>query len=49
MLVDPCIVLKVLGKIYSILKDKDKRAMYDEDGSVDEEDDTIFNQVRIVV
>ena len=39
------IVLKVLGKIYSILRDKDKRAIYDEDGSVDEEDDTIFNQV----
>lgn len=30
---------KVLGKIHSILSDKDKRAVYDETGSFDEEDE----------
>ena len=30
-----------LGKVYSILSDKDKRALYDEDGTVDEEDDIL--------
>ena len=36
---------QVLGKLYSILSDKEKRAAYDEDGTVDEEDSSIFNQV----
>lgn len=39
-----CALLQTLGKIYSILTDKDKRAVYDEDGTVDEED-SIFDQV----
>ena len=34
----------MLGKIYSILSDKDKRAVYDEDGTVDEEDSSVFRQ-----
>ena len=37
--------MQVLGKIYAILSDANKRAIYDEDGTVDEEDDTTFNQV----
>ncbi len=37
---------QVLGKIYSVLSDKDKRAIYDEDGTVDEEDSSVFSQVR---
>lgn len=36
---------QVLSKIYAILSDANKRAIYDEDGTVDEEDDTIFNHV----
>ena len=35
---------QTLGKIYSVLTDKDKRAIYDEEGTVDEED-SIFDQV----
>ena len=31
-----------------MLTDKDKRAIYDEDGTVDEED-TIFDQVNILL
>ena len=38
--------IQVLGKIYAILSDANKRAIYDEDGTVDEEDDTTFNQVK---
>lgn len=30
---------KVLGKIYAILADKDKRALYDEQGIIDDDDD----------
>ncbi len=37
---------QVLGKVYAILTDKDKRAIYDEDGTVDEEDDTNFKPDR---
>ena len=37
--------MQVLGKLYSVLSDKEKRAAYDEDGTVDEEDSSIFNQV----
>ncbi|CAI8042339.1 DnaJ homolog subfamily C member 9 [Geodia barretti] len=36
---------QTLGKIYSILTDKDKRAIYDENGTVDE-DSSIFDQDR---
>ena len=36
---------QVLGKVYAILVDQDKRAIYDEDGTVDEEDSTVFKQV----
>lgn len=32
---------QVLGKLYGILTDKDKRALYDEQGIVDDEDDII--------
>ncbi|XP_071153973.1 dnaJ homolog subfamily C member 9-like [Mytilus edulis] len=32
---------QVLGKIYCILSDKDKRAVYDETGEVDDEDDVL--------
>jgi len=35
----------VLSKLYSLLGDEEKRAIYDEDGTVDEEDSSIFNQV----
>ena len=35
---------QTLGRIYSILTDKDKRAIYDEDGTIDEES-SIFDQV----
>ena len=35
----------MLGKIYAILSDANKRAIYDEDGTIDEEDDTTFKQV----
>lgn len=38
--------MQVLGKIYAILSDANKRALYDEDGTIDEEDDTTFKQVR---
>ena len=38
-------MLQILGKIYSVLSDKDKRAIYDEDGTVDEEDGSVFEQV----
>ena len=37
--------MQVLGKIYAILSDANKRAVYDEDGTVDEEDETTFSQV----
>ena len=37
--------MQVLGKIYAILSDANKRAIYDEDGTVDEEDDATFKQV----
>lgn len=37
---------QTLGKIYSVLTDKDKRAIYDEEGTVDEED-AIFDQVMM--
>ena len=36
--------MQTLGKIYSVLTDKDKRAIYDEDGSIDEES-SVFDQV----
>ena len=39
----------MLGKLYSILSDKEKRAAYDEDGTVDEEDSSIFNQVGVCI
>ncbi|XP_056386403.1 dnaJ homolog subfamily C member 9 [Hyla sarda] len=32
---------QVLGKVYSVLSDKEQRALYDEQGIVDEESDTI--------
>ena len=41
---DLCV--QVLGKVYAILSDKDKRAIYDEDGTVDEEEDSILKQDR---
>ncbi|XP_064594491.1 dnaJ homolog subfamily C member 9-like [Liolophura sinensis] len=31
---------QVLGKVYSVLSDKDKRAIYDESGEIDEENET---------
>lgn len=34
---------KVLGKIHSILSDKNKRSIYDESGEFDEESDALFN------
>lgn len=37
--------MQVLGKIYAILSDTNKRAVYDEDGTIDEEDDATFKQV----
>lgn len=40
------VLMQTLGKIYSILTDKDKRAIYDEDGTVDEES-SIFDQVYL--
>ena len=39
-----CMPFQTLGRIYSVLTDKDKRAIYDEDGTVDEES-SIFDQV----
>ena len=42
----PAVLMQTLGKIYSILTDKDKRAVYDEDGTVDEES-SIFDQVYL--
>ncbi|KAG5280339.1 hypothetical protein AALO_G00087990 [Alosa alosa] len=36
---------QVLGKVYDVLKDKDQRAVYDEQGTVDEESDCM-NQDR---
>ena len=39
--------MQVLSKIYSILSDANKRAIYDEDGTIDEEDDTTFKQVKL--
>lgn len=39
---------QTLGKIYSVLTDKDKRAIYDEEGTVDEED-SIFDQVMVSI
>ena len=38
------VLIQTLGKIYSVLTDKDKRAIYDEEGTVDEES-SIFDQV----
>ena len=35
---------QTLGKIYSVLTDRDKRAIYDEEGTVDEEG-SIFDRV----
>jgi DnaJ family protein C protein 9 len=32
---------QILGKVYSILNDKDRRAVYDEEGTVDEDDDIL--------
>lgn len=32
---------QVLGKLYSVLSDKDQRAVYDEQGVVDEENDML--------
>lgn len=32
---------QVLGKVYAILSDKEQRAVYDEQGIVDEESDTL--------
>lgn len=34
---------KVLGKIHSILQDKEKRKVYDDSGEFDEESDSTFN------
>lgn len=34
---------KVLGKIHSILQDKEKRKVYDDSGEFDEESDSAFN------
>ena len=34
----------MLGKIYSILSDKNRRAVYDDTGSVDEEDSELFSR-----
>lgn len=34
---------KVLGRIHSILQDKDKRKIYDDCGDFDEETDSTFN------
>ena len=39
-----CVPIQTLGKIYSILTDKDRRAIYDEEGTVDE-GGSIFDQV----
>ena len=35
----------MLGKIYAILSDANKRAVYDEDGTIDEGDDATLKQV----
>ncbi|KAH3849297.1 hypothetical protein DPMN_091696, partial [Dreissena polymorpha] len=32
---------QILGKVYCILSNKEKRAVYDETGEVDDEDDTV--------
>ena len=37
--------VQVLSKVYAILSDNDKRALYDEDGTIDDEEDTLFKQV----
>ena len=38
--------LQVLGQIYGILSNKERRALYDEDGTIDEDDDAVFTRVR---
>lgn len=35
------VLLQVLGKVYAVLSDKDQRAVYDEQGVVDEESDVL--------
>lgn len=35
------LMLQVLGKVYAVLADKDQRAVYDEQGIVDEESDSL--------
>ncbi|XP_053962496.1 J domain-containing protein CG6693 [Anastrepha ludens] len=37
---------KVLSKIYQVLSDKDKRALYDEQGVVDDEDDMLDGKLK---
>lgn len=36
---------QILGKVYSVLSDKEQRALYDEQGTVDEDSD-VLNQDR---
>lgn len=36
---------QILGKVYSVLSDKEQRAVYDEQGTVDEDSD-VLNQDR---
>jgi len=47
MSITPSTHTQVLSKLYSLLGDEEKRAIYDEDGTVDEEDSSIFNQVCV--
>ncbi|XP_014675752.1 PREDICTED: dnaJ homolog subfamily C member 9-like [Priapulus caudatus] len=39
------VVFQILGKVYAVLSDKEKRAVYDETGEVDDDND-IFKQER---
>lgn len=36
-----CFMFQILGKLYAVLSDKEQRAVYDEQGVVDEECDTL--------
>lgn len=36
-----CSFPQILGKVYSVLSDKDQRAVYDEQGTVDEDSDVL--------
>lgn len=40
------IKFQVLGQIYGILSNMERRALYDEDGTIDEDDDAVFTRDR---